>query len=226
MQYLWRLIQGGNHHFRKLSIAAAASAAASASVVLNQRHQEDYCKDEEAQDTISCCFRKLLSSAQIAKCDAALLSSVPRLRRLPTIEKLQKTAVPDSLGNKYQVQWKEPIGEGAFSTVFPAVHRITGEKVAVKQIKKKFANNLSFQREMEALLLLRESGGHPNICSMRENFDQGDYFYIVLDRITGREMFDQLCCAGPFSEADAARHIQEVTSALAFCHGLGIVHAE
>jgi serine/threonine protein kinase len=42
----------------------------------------------------------------------------------------------------------------------------------------------------------------------------------------GGEMFDQLCSRGAYSEADAARLIREVASALAFLHGIGIVHGD
>lgn len=39
-------------------------------------------------------------------------------------------------------------------------------------------------------------------------------------------MFDRLCDEGPYSESDAARLIREVASALAFIHGIGIVHSD
>lgn len=61
---------------------------------------------------------------------------------------------------------------------------------------------------------------------MRENFDEGDSFYIVFDLVSGREMFEELCCRGPYSEADAARHIREATAGLAFMHGVGMIHAD
>jgi serine/threonine protein kinase len=39
-------------------------------------------------------------------------------------------------------------------------------------------------------------------------------------------MFDHLCEKGAYSEADAARLVREVASALAFLHGIGIVHGD
>jgi serine/threonine protein kinase len=39
-------------------------------------------------------------------------------------------------------------------------------------------------------------------------------------------MFDHLCTHGAYSEADAARLIREVASALAFLHGLQTVHGD
>ena len=47
-----------------------------------------------------------------------------------------------------------------------------------------------------------------------------------MDLIQGGEMFDQLCNNGPYSEADAARLVMETASAVAFLHGVGLVHAD
>lgn len=119
-----------------------------------------------------------------------------------------------------------PLGEGAFGTVHKAINRATGEEVALKKIPKKYTSNDDFQKEMAALTQIRAYGGHPNITSLRENFDDGKYYYLILDLVLGGEMFDQLCNNGPYSEADASRLMREVASALAFLHGIGVVHAD
>ena len=79
---------------------------------------------------------------------------------------------------------------------------------------------------MDAFLHIRKSGGHPNLCGLRENFDEGDFYYLVLDLVRGGEMFDHLIKDGAYSEADAARLVREVGSALSFLHGIGLVHAD
>lgn len=143
----------------------------------------------------------------------------------------QAASTEHTLESKYRVHWRRPLGEGAFGAVYLGTNRQTGEKVAIKKISQRFTDRWSFQNEMGALLQIRQAGGHPNICGMKENFvelsdDEDGYFYLVLDLIAGGEMFDQLCNAGPYSEADAARLIREVASALNFLHGIGITHAD
>jgi serine/threonine protein kinase len=69
-------------------------------------------------------------------------------------------------------------------------------------------------------------GGHPHITALHENYDVDGNFLIVLDYIAGGEMFDHLVNNGAYSEADAARLVGDVASALAFLHGLGIVHCD
>lgn len=130
-----------------------------------------------------------------------------------------------TLSSLYDVDWKqEPIGEGAFGHVLLGTHKSSGERVAIKRIPKKLASHEDFQREMEALLRIQKWGGHPHICALREHFDEGGYYYLILDLIEGGEMFDHLVNHGAYSEADAARLVREVASALDFLHGIGVVH--
>ncbi len=162
-----------------------------------------------------------------AACDfGAFMGQRSGLRRHRTIEKMEESATRDTLMSKYKVNWSEPLGEGTFGVVYEAVDHVSGEKVAVKKIPKRCTDNETFQREMGALLRLRDAGGHPNICGLRENFEEGNFYYLVLDLIQGGEMFDQLCAHGAYSEADSARLVREVASALAFLHGIGIIHGD
>ena len=93
-------------------------------------------------------------------------------------------------------------------------------------IPKQYTDDAAFQKEMDALLHIRQSGGHPNICVLKENFEQRGNYYLVLDLINGGELFDHLISNGTYSEADAARLVKEIASALAFLHGTGLVHAD
>lgn len=137
---------------------------------------------------------------------------------------MEKTAEKDTIDSRYRVDWKSPLGEGTFGKVYEGADRRTGERVAIKKISKAFTDNVAFTREMDALLHLRQHNGHPNICGLRENFDENNYYYLVLDLVTGGEMFDALCANGAYSELDAARLVREVANALHFLHGIGIVH--
>lgn len=152
--------------------------------------------------------------------------SASKLRRYNTMERLDQASTLASLESCYEVDWKNPLGEGTFGSVYFGKDRRSGQPVAIKKIRKAFTDNATFQREMDALLYLRSQGGHPNICGLRENFVDSRGYFLVLDLIQGGELFDHLVKQGPYSEADAARLIREVASALAFMHGIGIVHAD
>ena len=162
-------------------------------------------------------------------CESAGFSIMHRLsniRRQNTFRRLDNMKERDTLEARYAVEWRKPIGEGSFGSVYVGEDRKTGESVAIKKISKQVHDSETFQREMDALMHIRSHGGHPNICGLRANYDQGDYYYLVLDLVSGGEMFDHLCNHGAYSEADAARLIREVASALSFIHGLNCVHGD
>lgn len=130
------------------------------------------------------------------------------------------------LHEKYKVDWKTVLGEGAYGSVHPARLALTGEKVALKKISKRYTNSSDFFTETDALLRIYDNGGHPNISGLRDMYEDHNHFYLVMDLITGGELFDHLSNDGAYSEADAARLIFEISSALAFMHGVGVVHCD
>mmetsp|Transcript_11851 Transcript_11851/g.25979 ORF Transcript_11851/g.25979 Transcript_11851/m.25979 type:complete len:469 (-) Transcript_11851:150-1556(-) len=131
------------------------------------------------------------------------------------------------LESKYSCDFKTLLGKGAYGTVHLAHDRSTGKKVAVKKMSKVHTNSTSFCRERYALLRIYDIGGHANISSLRDMYEDATHFYLIFDLVDGPTMFDFLIKGGsPFSEKEAAPLIRQVTSALAFLHGSGIVHAD
>ncbi|KAG7366008.1 serine/threonine kinase [Nitzschia inconspicua] len=149
------------------------------------------------------------------------------LPRRGTVEKLEQLKTQGTAADKYEWDKDHPVGQGAYSRVFRAtVKDAPDEVVALKQISKQYTNDQSFQQEMEAMLHVQESGGHPHLISLHEHFETDDSFILVLDFIQGGELFDHLIENGAYSEMDASRITREVASALNFLHGIGIVHAD
>jgi hypothetical protein len=110
------------------------------------------------------------------------------IQRSRTLRVLSNTAKKHTLASLYTVDWDAPpIGSGAFGHVLLATHKQSGDRVALKRIPKKLASREDFQREMEALLRIQKWGGHPHICALREHFDEGGYYYLILDLIEGGE---------------------------------------
>mmetsp|Transcript_21023 Transcript_21023/g.34764 ORF Transcript_21023/g.34764 Transcript_21023/m.34764 type:complete len:797 (+) Transcript_21023:125-2515(+) len=185
-------------------------------------------------DQIEFSVRTPFAPAQSVQCEEVeeharlmeLVEGVSRLARHRTVQRMDESASKKSVEDEYRIRWNRPLGEGSFGTVFRAVERQSGEEVAVKKIPKKYTDDVGFQREMDAMLHIRSAGGHPNICGLRENFDDGKHYYLALDLISGGEMFDHLVKQGAYSEADAARLVREIASALSFLHGIGVVHGD
>ena len=172
------------------------------------------------------------SSKRKCQCEASTRSSrkasptVTRdLTRRLTLRRMNSAATENTVESLYDID-PEPLGVGSYGEVYYARDRRTGRGVAAKRISKEYTDELDFQREINALLHIRACGGHPNICGLRENFEEENDFILILDLIEGGEMFEYLIDNGAYSEYEAARLIREVASALAFLHGVGLVHAD
>ena len=144
-----------------------------------------------------------------------------------------------SISSRYEIHRNEVLGEGTFGTVYLATKKSNGERIAMKIIPKKLLQKMSsttrgtspfeaFDREMKTHLKIQKAstGGHPNICYLHDYFESESHYFLVLELVSGGEMFDHLIRIGAYSEADAARLVQEVASALAFLHGIGIIHGD
>lgn len=148
------------------------------------------------------------------------------LRKHKTLRLLSELKTEASAESKYDWNKDEIIGEGAYSKVYQAVSKDTGEVVALKDISKKYTDSKYFQQEVEAMLYIQEKGGHPRVITLHEHFEDKDKFILILDFIRGGELFDHLIAKGAYSELDASRIVREVASALLFLHGIGLVHAD
>lgn len=117
------------------------------------------------------------------------------------------------------------LGEGAFAQVRLAADRETGEHVAVKIIKKsEFA-----PQEMEYIrreVQVCRHVFHPNVIETRDIFDTSAELFIVLELLSGGELFDQIAEAGSFTEKQAAQVMREITKGVAYLHKNNVCHGD
>ena len=119
------------------------------------------------------------------------------------------------------------LGQGGFGHVYLAEHRTTKQQRAVKEIEKAKANKIpggktNFIREVEILGKL----DHPNIVRLYELYEDNFRYYVVSELLTGGELFDYIVSSKHLSEPVAARVMQQVFSAVSFCHQNSIVHRD
>jgi serine/threonine protein kinase len=121
----------------------------------------------------------------------------------------------------YDLQGK--IGSGAFASVYKATQRRTLESVAVKVFDRK---NMTQQDQLtlhqEKTILLRLS--HPHIIKCLDIFEEPSSFFIVMDLVTGGELFERLAHKKNYSEEEARNVIVILLSAIRHCHDNDIVH--
>jgi len=116
------------------------------------------------------------------------------------------------------------LGRGGFSVVKEATEKATGQKFACKIIEKSEAGEeLSLlQREIDIMSKLK----HKNIIQLIEVFDEGDHLYLILELVTGGELFDQIVSRGSYSERDAASIVKQILEAVHYMHSNGIAHRD
>jgi calcium-dependent protein kinase len=67
---------------------------------------------------------------------------------------------------------------------------------------------------------------HPHILHIYEYFEDDQNLYIVTELCTGGELFDKIILVKRFSELEAAQVMEQILSAVVFCHKAGIVHRD
>jgi len=115
------------------------------------------------------------------------------------------------------------IGRGAFSIVREGVNKTTGKKVAIKSIRTRFIKNKLLIREID---IMKKVGNHTNILKLFEVFETKNFLYLVLELVTGGELFDQIVARGEYSEKDASNIVRQIISAVAHLHANGIAHRD
>lgn len=67
---------------------------------------------------------------------------------------------------------------------------------------------------------------HPNIVKCREVFEDNENIYIILDLLSGGELFQRVVDRKVFTEKDAADIIRPVIDAVRYCHDLDVAHRD
>eukprot|EP00284_Hemiselmis_tepida_P013962 CAMPEP_0174918056 /NCGR_PEP_ID=MMETSP1355-20121228/2861_1 /TAXON_ID=464990 /ORGANISM="Hemiselmis tepida, Strain CCMP443" /LENGTH=495 /DNA_ID=CAMNT_0016163213 /DNA_START=168 /DNA_END=1655 /DNA_ORIENTATION=- len=126
--------------------------------------------------------------------------------------------------NVYTIEDKV-LGEGKFAQVKKGVHKKTGEAFAVKIINKdkvKKGDESKLQTEIEIM----KKVNHPNCIKFSEMYESRTKLYIIMELVTGGELFDRIIQKEQYSEKDAAKCFKEMISAIAYIHSIGIVHRD
>ncbi|PIA42445.1 hypothetical protein AQUCO_02000114v1 [Aquilegia coerulea] len=125
---------------------------------------------------------------------------------------------------KYEVG--RTIGEGTFAKVKFAQNTENGESVAMKVLAKstilkhKMVNQI--KREISIMKIVR----HPNIVRLHEVLASRTKIYIVLEFVTGGELYDKIVHQGRLSENESRRYFQQLIDAVDYCHSKGVYHRD
>ncbi|KAH0627206.1 hypothetical protein JD844_002683, partial [Phrynosoma platyrhinos] len=116
------------------------------------------------------------------------------------------------------------IGDGNFAVVMECHHRNTNQNYAMKIIDKSKLKGKEDMLENEILII--KSLSHPNIVSLIEVFETDAEIYLILEYVSGGDLFDAIIESVKFTEHDAALMITDLCEALVYIHSKNIVHRD
>ncbi|KAI9542150.1 Serine/threonine-protein kinase brsk2 [Dissostichus eleginoides] len=105
------------------------------------------------------------------------------------------------------------------------IHCVTCQKVAVKIVnREKLSESVLMKVEREiAILKLIE---HPHVLKLHDVYENKKYLYLVLEHVSGGELFDYLVKKGRLTPKEARKFFRQIISALDFCHSHSICHRD
>ena len=67
---------------------------------------------------------------------------------------------------------------------------------------------------------------HTNLVQVIETYETTGELQLVMELFSGVSILDEIQRAQTYNEADAARFVKNILSAMAACHGVGVIHKD
>ncbi|KIL00277.1 hypothetical protein PAXRUDRAFT_821817 [Paxillus rubicundulus Ve08.2h10] len=120
----------------------------------------------------------------------------------------------------------DKMGDGAFSNVYKAIDLSTGDKVAVKVVRK-YELNASQRANILKEVQIMRGMNHPSIVKLTSFSESPDYYFLILELMEGGELFHQIVKLTYFSENLARHVILQVAQGIRYLHEeRGVVHRD
>ncbi|XP_062581535.1 5'-AMP-activated protein kinase catalytic subunit alpha-2-like isoform X10 [Saccostrea cucullata] len=120
----------------------------------------------------------------------------------------------------------DTLGIGTFGKVKIATHQLTNHKVAVKILNRQKIKSLDvvgkIKREIQNLKLFR----HPHIIKLYQVISTPTDIFMVMEYVSGGELFDYIVKHGKLKEPEARRFFQQIISGVDYCHRHMVVHRD
>ena len=183
--------------------------------------------------------------------NAADLSSIKKnidasIGMMPPPEKKRRTSSADLTKKpnplrriEQEYDLRDEIGQGTCGTVRRAIHRKTGEMVAVKVIAIGNAGGMNrtiskvtkdgvLDPNIQAEASILQSLNHPYIVKLLDLFiHPGKAVYIVMELLHGGDLFDRIVSKSRYSEVESRRAMRRMLAAIHYLHqDRDIVHRD
>jgi 5'-AMP-activated protein kinase catalytic alpha subunit len=118
------------------------------------------------------------------------------------------------------------LGVGTFGKVKLAEHVITGQKVAIKIINKQKMHQMNMHEKLSREINILKMMAHPHVIRMYELIDSPTELFMVMEYVSGGELFDYIVHKVRLRESESRRLFQQIISGIEFCHSHMVCHRD
>eukprot|EP01065_Artemidia_motanka_P041812 TRINITY_DN5474_c0_g1_i2.p1 TRINITY_DN5474_c0_g1~~TRINITY_DN5474_c0_g1_i2.p1 ORF type:complete len:569 (+),score=226.77 TRINITY_DN5474_c0_g1_i2:50-1708(+) len=117
------------------------------------------------------------------------------------------------------------LGKGGYSTVHACVKQETKEECAVKVIDKQKLSRNALKSLTEEIRIMQQLT-HPRLIRLHDVYDHGSTMYLVMEKVEGGELFDEIVRLQRYAEDVAAEIMFNFLDGLGYMHQRGYVHRD
>jgi calcium-dependent protein kinase len=120
------------------------------------------------------------------------------------------------------------LGSGISGLVRLVTHKATGIKYACKILDMQLVDCEQAVQQLREEIVILSQLDHPNIVRLEEVYESDSEIYLVQELCVGGELFDRLDEQPDYhySEAQCARLVKQMLSAICYIHSRGIIHRD
>ena len=118
------------------------------------------------------------------------------------------------------------LGQGMTGKVYEALHPGLHRSVAVKMLSHALVYNGPFRERFLEEARTLAGLTHPNIVQVFDTEAAYGTYFIVMEKLAGRDLAELLAARGALPAREAVAILRQLGTALAFAHGRGFVHRD
>jgi len=161
-----------------------------------------------------------------------------KIRNLFSFSSQKSTNTCESLPNTPSVQkrdfqseyvLKKMLGKGGFGRVFSAIRISDGLEVAVKEVLKdiRYQNDNKIKTDIPTeVALMQQVENIEGVIQILDYIDDTDCYYIVMEKINSKDLFDFITDQGPLPENFARKMFSDIVQTVIHCRNSGVLHRD
>uniref|UniRef100_A0AAQ4Q744 Protein kinase domain-containing protein n=1 Tax=Gasterosteus aculeatus aculeatus TaxID=481459 RepID=A0AAQ4Q744_GASAC len=175
-----------------------------------------------------CCCIPCIRQLCLRCITSAIDAKIPLPYQMALLHERIQLLGPEEIGEEIgmvRTDFEGPEEEILLGLVKLGIHCVTCQKVAIKIVnREKLSESVLMKVEREiAILKLIE---HPHVLKLHDVYENKKYLYLVLEHVSGGELFDYLVKKGRLTPKEARKFFRQIMSALDFCHSHSICHRD